>query len=114
MSVRTLPPTNGSTPHLSDVAHALPADSDWLQLSTQNFFSRFNWDDNPPEVQQLRQDTAAGSTAPLSMTLTVSQFFGAINWDGEAIASSAAAQTSLDDDLSGNDIFTLDEFSNLF
>lgn len=113
MSVRTLPPLNGSTPHSSDFAHSRPVDADWLQLSTQTFFSRFNWDDNPPEVQQLRQNAAAGSTAPLSMTLTVSQFFGAIDWDGEAIAQSAAL-TALDDDLSGNDIFTLDEFSNLF
>ncbi len=107
MSTTTRPSTNGSTPHLSDTA--------WLQLTTQQFFSRFNWDDNPPEVQQLRQATATGSTDPLSMTLTVSQFFGAINWDGAAIAQiPSTSPPSPDTHLSSNSLFTLDEFSDLF
>lgn len=119
MIVRTLLATNGSTSQSSQSSTASPvsqsSDSDWLQLSTQHFFSRFNWDDNPPEVQQLRQNTVAGSTAPLSMTLSVSQFFGAINWEGEAIAQAHhAPQASLDDGLSGANSFTLDTFSDLF
>ncbi len=122
MSVRTPLATNGSTSQSlqsfqsSATSHfSQSSDSDWLQLSTQQFFSRFNWDDNPPEVQQLRQNTVAGSTAPLSMTLSVSQFFGAINWEGEAIAQAHhAVQASPDAGLSGADSFTLDTFSDLF
>ncbi len=122
MSVRTPLATNGSTSHFSQSFQSSAAshfsqssDSDWLQLSTQQFFSRFNWDNNPPEVQQLRQNTVAGSTAPLSMTLSVSQFFGAINWEGEAIAQAhPAVQASPDAGLSGADSFTLDIFSDLF
>jgi hypothetical protein len=118
MSVRTPLATNGLTSQSlqsSAASHfSQSPDLDWLQLSTQQFFNRFNWDDNPPEVQQLRQNTVAGSTAPLSMTLTVSQFFGAINWQGEAIAQSHhRVQASLDD-LSGANSFTLDTFSDLF
>ena len=112
MSTTTLPSTNGSTPHVSN-PHV--SNTEWLQLTTQQFFSRFNWDDNPPEVQQLRQATATGSTDPLSMTLTVSQFFGAINWDGAAIAQIPSTSPTLPDThLSSDKLFTLDDFSDLF
>lgn len=110
-----LTPTNGSKPHVET--------SDWLQQTVQHFFNGFNWEDQPPEVQELRAAFQADD-APLSLKLTVSQFFGSINWQGDrpiaAIESEITFMEDLMEDLSAIDIpspdddFTLDDFSGLF
>jgi hypothetical protein len=78
----------------------------WLQGSVQEFFSGFNWEDNPPEMQQVKLTSLEASTAPLNLTLTVDQFFAAFNWDGATIAaalstappvSKAAIEVTVDD-----------------
>lgn len=108
-----LTPTNGSKPKVETSA--------WLQQTVQQFFSGFNWEDQPPEIQELRVASQADDAEPLSLKLTVSQFFGAINWEGnQAIASSTHAELTFED-LSAidapnpdDDDFTLDDFSGLF
>lgn len=103
MSTMTLPHRNGSS--------AYSASEVWIQSSVQTFFSGFNWEDNPPEVHEVKQAAVLHSTEPLSLTLSVSQFFAAVNWDGTAIAAATpqpAAPAQKPDDL------TLDDFFNLF
>lgn len=107
-----LTPTNGSKPHVDK--------SSWLQQTVQQFFNGFNWEDQPPEVQELRAASQADNAEPLSLKLTVSQFFGSINWEGNhAIATPTHPELTFED-LSAIDIppdddgFTLDDFSDLF
>ena len=95
------------------------ATESWLALSVREFFTTVNWENKPPEVQQLSQELVIsarqGTASPLSLNLTVSQFFGAIPWDGAAIAS-LPVQTDdilLSDPTNGSD-FTLEGFSDLF
>ena len=111
--IPVLTPTNGSKPHVET--------STWLQQTVQQFFNGFNWEDQPPEVQELRAAAQADNAAPLSLKLTVNQFFGAINWDGNrAIALPTHAELSFPEDLTAIDVppdddgFTLDDFSGLF
>lgn len=91
----------------------------WLALSVREFFTAVNWENKPPEIQQLSQElvisATQGTISPLSLNLTVSQFFGAIPWDGSTIASlpnqtdgSFLATTADSSD------FTLEGFSDLF
>ena len=79
MSPMTLPQRNGSAPVAP--SHA------WQQTSVQTFFTNFNWDDHSPEVQELKLASAQNSTAPLSLELSVCQFFATVNWDGNSIAA---------------------------
>ncbi len=107
MMTLTLPQTNGSK--VSKV------NSTWLQSSVQAFFSGINWEDNPPEVQQIKQNAAqsVGTNAtPVSFTMSVSQFFAAINWDNATIAA-PVQQTQSPGQPKSNSI-TLDDFSSLF
>ncbi|MBD1910072.1 MULTISPECIES: hypothetical protein [unclassified Leptolyngbya] len=108
MSSATLLHTNGSKPHISMDA--------WLQTSTRKFFSSVNWDDNPPEIQEIKQKVAENPTAEdLSRDLTVGQFFAAVNWDDDAAVAPPAADNFLAELLEepANN-FTLDDFSDLF
>lgn len=109
-----LTPTNGSKPHVDTPT--------WLQKTVQQFFNGFNWEDQPPEVQELRAASQSGSAEPLSLKLTVSQFFDSINWDGNrAIAAPPSTDLMFTEDVSAidtpssdDDGFTLDDFSGLF
>lgn len=106
MSTMTLPQTNGAA------AYA-PAPV-WLQSSVQTFFTGFNWEDQPPEVQELRMTaTIEGSTEPLSLTLSVSQFFATVNWEGTQIAEVPTFEDFMTEESAADD-FTLDSFSDLF
>jgi hypothetical protein len=96
----SLPHTNGS--------NAYPPQA-WLKQTVQHFFNGINWDDHPPEVQTLR---LAGQDEPKSsLLLTVNQFFSTINWEGGAATppkpNSAPAS-------SAEEVFTLEDFSDLF
>lgn len=103
MTSMTLPYTNGSTPH---------ADDAWMRQTVQRFFGGFNWEDNPPEIQELRQTVSNGHQT-LSLTLKVSQFFKAINWEGGAIAAMPQFEAPPTSDPAA-DAFTLEDFSDLF
>lgn len=107
MTSMVLPHTNGSTSG-STSSHT---DNVWLRQTVRQFFSNFNWHDNPPEVEELRQTTSNGQHS-LSMTLTVKQFLSAIDWDGNAIAT--LPPTEQPPTLNPADAFTLEDFSDLF
>ncbi|WP_421655738.1 hypothetical protein [Leptothermofonsia sp. ETS-13] len=105
MSTITLLHTNGSKArHLSQ---------SWMQISVQKFFTAINWEDNPPEIQQVRLAASEpNNISTLSMTMNVSQFFAALNWDGNEIAAVTQDQPSIQPPKP--DEITLDDFSNLF
>jgi hypothetical protein len=87
-----------------------------LQQTVEQFFSQINWEDQPPEIRQLRQ--LAAESQSVSSFITVSQFFGAIRWERNS-ASSAPLFDLPDGSLSKSSLdaaqsFTLDRFSDLF
>jgi hypothetical protein len=105
--------TNGFKPHVES--------SLWLQHTVRQFFGGINWEDQPPEIQELRTAFQSDSTEPLSLKLSVKNFFGAINWEGlDAIAPHPDPEPTFIEDLSeinlndNDDGFTLDDFSGLF
>lgn len=85
----------------------------WLQSSVQTFFTGFNWENQSPEVQELKLQALQGSNTPLSLTLSVNQFFGAINWEGVAAAAPVVLTPPTSSVAVANDL-TLDDFSSLF
>jgi len=106
MSVSTLANLNG----------AAPSAQDWLQQSVQEFFSGINWENSPPAVYELSQELTTsvlqGTDVSLSMSLTVSQFFAAIPWDGATIAvTPLPAKPAEPEDVNS---LTLEGFSDLF
>lgn len=103
MTSLTLSPNNGAMP--------IGSPQSWLQSSVQQFFSRVNWDDNPPEVQEIKL-TSQASPGPLSLTLSVNQFLAAFNWDDTTIAA-APSQPSIPVPSDNRDL-TLEDFSSLF
>jgi len=111
MSSATLLHTNGSKPHVDMDA--------WLQTSTRKFFSSVNWDDNPPEIQEIKQKVAdtptPESVEALNQDVTVGQFFAAVNWDDEAAVAPPASDDFLAELLEEPaNSFTLEDFSDLF
>jgi hypothetical protein len=91
---------------------SLPQTNSWKQQSVQQFFGRFNWEDHPPEIRELKATAAESGDRPLSLVLTVNQFFGSIDWDGNTdLFSGHFTDSSLAADA---DSFTLDDFAALF
>lgn len=90
-----------------------PDQTHWLRQSVQQFFSNFNWEDNPPEIQELRQVSTQTGQQTLSLTLSVTQFFNAVNWEGSSIAAMPHPET-LPSPSATNAAFTLEDFSDLF
>ena len=91
----------------------------WLGLSVREFFSTVNWENKPPEIQELSQELVASATqglsGSLSLSLTVHQFFSAIPWDGVEIAPMPVQEVEKPPVASAaNDDFTLAGFSDLF
>lgn len=94
----------------------------WLQQSVQQFFSRFNWENHPPEVQKLQLLSELDGDCTASLTLTVNQFFSIIHWEGEAFTAQGEmphtdTAQSLENSLfsaPATDSLTLDDFSDLF
>lgn len=89
-------------------------DPAWLQ-PVQQFFSRFNWDDQPPEVQKFQSAAVLEADLSGSLLLTVSQFLSTVPWEGSLLAGGgeAARSARLEDSLPA-EAFTLDDFSSLF
>ena len=106
MSNLSLVHANGANPH----NHLTP----WSNVSVQQFFQAVNWEDNPPEIQEIRLNASQGESTTLSMMLTVSQFFTAINWDGTTIAAASTPNGAVKRQPLPSDQLTLDDFSKLF
>lgn len=107
MSTMTLPQTNGST--------AYHPSQNWLQFSVQKFFMGINWDDSPPAVQAAKiASSEPDNIGPLSLTMTVNQFFHALNWEGQEIAAAVPQEPSFSLPTQPPNEITLDDFSNLF
>lgn len=115
MTTMTFEQKNGSKPHIPDYAPIAA----WLKQPVRQFFGGINWDDNPPEVQELKVAASEAasqgiSAEPLNLTFKVSQFFGAYNWDGLAIAAPTPAAEVAAEPTTGANNFTLEDFSDLF
>jgi hypothetical protein len=108
MSITTIAHTNGNG--------STPKSQSWLHHSVQKFFSGINWEDQPPEVQEIKlnimEAAAQGQPTTLSLQLSVSQFFSAIAWDGTPVA--AAPNNFLTPEASTANSFTLEDFTDLF
>lgn len=111
MSTLTLPAMNGSKAHPAAMngSKAHIAEQDWVQTSVREFFSQLNWDDRPLNPQET--DLGPVSSQALSLDMSVSYYFSAIDWDGSTIA--APISISEPPSAPSNDL-TLDDFSNLF
>lgn len=112
MSPLTLLPMNGSHVYSATAmngSHAHPAAEDWLQSSVREFFSQLNWDDRPLNLQDIAVDPV--SPQPLSLDMSVSYYFSAIDWEGSAIAAPIAIPDL--PSAPARDL-TLDDFSSLF
>lgn len=108
MSTLSLPHTNGSSKGVKSQT--------WLQMPVHKFFMGVNWEDQPPEVQEIKltslEAAVQGNSASLSLTLSVNQFFSAIPWDGIPMGSPAESVTP--EATSDDGGLTLDDFSGLF
>jgi hypothetical protein len=94
---------------------AIATKDSWLTTSVQTFFSGFNWENAPPEIQEIQQTASVQATSgPLSLSLSVGQFFAAINWHGSEIAAPVAVEQPSIPQPAANDDLTLDDFSSLF
>lgn len=105
MSVTALAERNGSVPHTPQP---------WLQKTVQDFFAAINWDDHPPEVQEIKQVVSETQDMSLSLTLSVKQFFESIPWDGKAVAAPIVDEPLAEPPPAGGESFTLDDFSGMF
>ncbi len=82
---------NGQAPSL--------AATHWAQLPVQRFLATFNWDNRAIELlpqEPFNQETFdRAPLAPLlDLRLTVSQFFGDINWLGTTAAANVNVMTA--------------------
>jgi hypothetical protein len=96
-----LPQTNGA---------ALP--QAWLKQTVHEFCNAINWDDQPPEMQRLGLTQPQEETQPLSLLLTVNQFFGNFNWAGDGMTTPQFRPEPAFD--TATDTLTLDDFFDLF
>lgn len=85
----------------------------WMQQSVQQFFSGFNWDNQPPQVQKGQLFDGLDENVVPSLQLTVNQFLSAIPWEGSPLSNLASSRL---EDLPAPPAasFTLDDFSELF
>lgn len=115
-------PALSPTPSKPAASNSLVTQKTWSRVSVRDFFSQVNWEHDPEPIQEFKQASkqasveGQGRSESLSLTLTVSQFFTCIDWEGQgAIAPSAplplepeSTSTQAEDDV------TLDDFSSLF
>ena len=116
MSAATL--TNGK-PKVQPEPKVQPL-THWAQLPVNHFLATFNWDNRAPELQApLPQEPfdLVPLVRLLDLRLTVSQFFGDINWAGTPSATPiqdmmAPEEASPVADNRGT--LTLGDFADLF
>ncbi len=89
-------------------------EQNWLDSSVQEFFKTCNWDDHSIAVQDIQLASLLDENISLELTLSVGQFFAAINWDG---TSFKAPLPVVEEPIAASDLdgtFTLTDFSELF
>ncbi len=101
---------------MTSASTVLSPDQNWKRASVREFFCQINWEHDPEPIQKVKQASLAGRSEPLSLTLTVSQFFTCIDWDGQGtIAPSASLPV---EEILGTQALeeevTLEDFSSLF
>ncbi|WNZ22811.1 hypothetical protein HJG54_08050 [Leptolyngbya sp. NK1-12] len=104
MNQAALLQTNGAAAHSPQA---------WLKQTVQQFFGSINWEDQPPEIQHLRLVNAQTDPQPLSLFLTVDQFFSAFNWAGDGTRPTPQPLIEPMPNSESNG-FTLEDFSDLF
>jgi hypothetical protein len=98
---------------MSDASFPCEATRNWLDSSVQEFFKTCNWEDHSIEVQDIQLASLLDENITLELTLSVGQFFAAINWDGSSFnAPLPVLEAPIASDL--EDTFTLTDFSDLF
>ena len=79
------------TAELKTAPVAQPQQEAWKQQSVGDFFARCNWENLEIPVLEA---VVSGQPVALDYSLSVSQFFGAIPWDGGAMLAAIAANVS--------------------
>ncbi len=102
MSTLTLPQTNG--------AKARATSELWQRESVKSFFTGFNWENHPADLQEIKLSLSENNNTPLTLKMSVCQFFATINWDDTTIAAPSPAPST----QAAPDSLTLDDFSGLF
>jgi hypothetical protein len=104
-----------SSATLQTNGHRPPDTQNYLQATVQEFFKTCNWEDQSLEVQEIRLASLLDDNTSLPLTLRVSQFFAAVNWDGTTFANPSPVINSSDPTASNADsTFTLSDLSDLF
>ncbi|KAM3098961.1 hypothetical protein ACKFKF_16060 [Phormidesmis sp. 146-12] len=96
-------------------AGSFPAQGqNWLDSSVQEFFKTCNWDDHSIAVQDIQFASLLDENISLELTLSVGQFFAAVNWEGASFnkAPLPIVEAPIASDSDGT--FTLTDFSDLF
>ena len=88
----------------------------WSQLPVNRFFATFNWDNRSPELQPDQLQDYQPAERSLDLRLTVSQFFGAINWSGamSAFTSPVVVLEETSPSADRRESLTLSDFADLF
>ncbi len=117
MSTMTLLQRNGSAKGMQSPG---TQSDDWLQRSVQQFFQTVNWEGrvlSPPPAQELADDVAPMSFTPnpLDLTMSVTDYFNAIPWDGVPVIAALIPSDEPEDMSSVADQeVTLDDFFGSF
>lgn len=102
---------------LSGSGRSAPDTQNWLRYPVQEFFKTCNWEDHSIEVQEIKFASLLDENVSLDLTLSVRQFFAAVNWDGSALtpALTIAEEPEVNEtDIDSDGTFTLTDFSDLF
>jgi hypothetical protein len=119
MSTMTLLQRNGSAKGMQ--SSGMQPDI-WLQQSVQQFFQSVNWEGRvltppPAPVQELEADSAPvpAATNHLDLTMSVSDYFNAIPWDGVPVIAAPVLSDEPEDVPSvAEKEVTLDDFFSSF
>lgn len=68
----------------------MSADTSWLQLSVEEFFSHCNWSGQTLTLP----DWLPASSQPLPLTVSVAEFFRALPWEGNPAVGSLPKPSS--------------------
>ncbi len=96
----------------------------WQQTSVQQFLTDVNWEDlaqptrsaQRSDEQRPADSSRVDPNAPLPMTLSVSQFLTSVNWDGATLVAVPMEifPAEMTAGVDQSDVFTLNDFSDLF